>query len=335
VTPQRQAATALLAKFPKAATMTLARTAYKEAPELWPNLDACRKTFRHLRGANGAQHRKGCSNKEHFREPQKSGDPFGSIPEPAKELEQWKIVHIPGPLSMLRLSDIHLPYHDREALTVALRYGHERNPSLVLLDGDSIDHYSLSKFEKDPRKKHFPEEVKIVREFLGIIRKAFPKARIIWKDGNHEERYISYMRVKAPELLGFPEFELQNVLKLDDYGVEYVTDRCPIKIGSLFFLHGHEYTFAISNPVNPARGLILRTIGVHAVCGHFHQTSQHSENNLEQKIIATWSTGCLCNLHPHWMPINKWGHGFMFADIDKAGAFQVNNLRIIDGKVWH
>jgi hypothetical protein len=49
-------------------------------------------------------------------------------------------------------------------------------------------------------------------------------------------------------------------------------------------------------------------------------------------ITTTWSVGCLSELHPMYMPLNKWNHGFAIVDIDKED-FQVTNKRIHNGKV--
>jgi hypothetical protein len=98
-------------------------------------------------------------------------------------------------------------------------------------------------------------------------------------------------------------------------------------------IHGNEYTFAISNPVSAARGLFLRA-KVHATCGHFHRTSQFSDATLEQDVISTWSAGALCDLHPRYNPINSWNHGFQMVHVDKDGAFEVSNMRIVHGKAY-
>ncbi len=139
--------------------------------------------------------------------------------------------------------------------------------------------------------------------------------------------------MKAPELYGVPEFEAKTILGLPDLNIVWVDGKRPIRIGKLNVIHGHEYSFGISNPVNPARGFFLRT-KVHCIGGHFHQTSAHSEKNLEQTVISTRSTGCLCSLHPDYRPINTWNHGFAFAEVYSDGAFDVQNKIIIKGKVY-
>jgi hypothetical protein len=51
-------------------------------------------------------------------------------------------------------------------------------------------------------------------------------------------------------------------------------------------------------------------------------------------MITTWSLGCMCELHPPYMPLNKWNHGFAIVDLDDNGTdFEVRNKRILKGKV--
>ena len=156
---------------------------------------------------------------------------------------------------------------------------------------------------------------------------------MIYKIGNHEERYIRYMKVKAPELLGIPDFDFENVFKLDNYGIELIADKRPIKLNKLFILHGHEYVYSISNPVNPARGLYLRT-KENTICGHFHQSSSHSENNIEDEFTTTWSVGHLSEAHPQYMPLNKWNEGFAIIETTGNKLFQVHNYKIIDKEIY-
>ncbi len=140
------------------------------------------------------------------------------------------------------------------------------------------------------------------------------------------------MRVKAPELLGVPDFEIKALLNLRDG--ELVKDKRPIRLGDLNVLHGHEYKYAISNPVNPARGMFLKA-KAYVICGHFHQTSSHSARTVEQQNLGAWSTGCLCDIHPDYSPMNDWNHGFAFVEVFANGKFKVENKFISpDGKVY-
>ena len=160
------------------------------------------------------------------------------------------------------------------------------------------------------------------------------KGKIYFKEGNHEERYTHFMHNKGKELIGLPDFELENVMECEQYNVTYIAGRRKIVAGALNIVHGHEFGRSVFNPVNPARGLFLRS-KTNVLGGHYHQSSAHYENNLDGDQIACWSTGCLCDLSPEYAPFGytKWNHGAAIVDIDSDGAFSVDNFRVIKGRV--
>jgi hypothetical protein len=180
---------------------------------------------------------------------------------------------------------------------------------------------------KDPRARDTVAEIEAVNEFLDILDTTFPKAKKIWKDGNHEERLDHYIRLKAPDLYDLERITVPQVMMLEARGWEYVTDKRPIYAGKLTILHGHEYPTPMIGPVNAARGLFLRAKGSSMV-GHHHQTSEHSEPTVRGDIITTYSTGCLCELHPDFAKFNKWNRGYAEVDVEASGDFHLNNIRL-------
>jgi hypothetical protein len=200
-----------------------------------------------------------------------------------------------------------------------------------LLNGDIIDCYHLSKWEKDHRKRPFSYELSMLTDFIIQIRKMFPNARIVYKIGNHEERYEKLILQRVPEFVDLKMFNFESVIKAEELGIDVVNHKRVIKTGKLNIIHGHELPHGIAAPVNPARGFFLKT-KANVLGGHHHQTSDHSESDLNENIVGAWSTGCLCELHPHYAPINKWNHGM--GTVENYGSdFKVTNLRIIKGKV--
>lgn len=322
----------LIRKFPDAPAMTLAKRAYREHPELFNSLEHCRTLIRHALGLSGKANRSHKNQDQSLHRKPRPAGWTGVIPEAIHELPGWGPLEITSSERALILSDVHIPFFDSEALESALDYGEKRKPTLVILNGDISDHFSISRWLNNPKLRDFPAEVKAARFFLSGLRKRFASARIIYKKGNHEERFDAYMRMKCPEFLGVENFDWAEVFDLDDNRIELVEQKRPIRLGKLNIIHGHEYSFPISSPVNPARGFYLRA-KTHVIGGHLHQTSQHSEKNLENKVVSAWSTGCLCNLHPEYRPLNQWNHGFAFVESD-GHDFRVDNLRIVDGKVY-
>jgi predicted phosphodiesterase len=316
----------LVRKYPDTPNLTLAKKIMKDKPELFPNVESARSYIRAIKGANKGATIKPVPDLIQNRDEIKN--PF-KLPE--SEADDWTRYAIKGVTKLLVLADIHLPYHDVEAVTAAIKEGKKEKVDGVLINGDLLDFHTLSRFVKDPTARSFWGEVEMGREFFKILRKEFPKAQLFYKIGNHEERWENYMRVKAPEILDCSDFKLDVILRLAESGVQYIDNKRIIECSGLLILHGHEFFGSPSQAVNPARGLFLKTY-TSSMIGHLHKSSEHTEYTLDGKIKTTWSTGCLCYLTPEYARINKWNHGAAIVSFED-GNYNVRNFRIYNGKV--
>jgi len=246
--------------------------------------------------------------------------------------ESYEHYHLPSTLqNTLVLADTHIPYHDFRALDIATNYGITKKIDSILLNGDILDCYMLSKYQPDPRYRNFGQEVLAFQQFIKILQSAFPNIPIYYKIGNHEERYERIMINRCAEFLGIPYFEFVNVLGCKDLGVHVIKDQRIVYAGQLAIVHGHEVKMQAIN-VNPARTLFLKT-HVTALCSHLHRTSQHSESSLEKEIVC-WSTGHLGDPHPKYARINKWNHGIARVEKNKDGEFEVINFNLNKSKLY-
>jgi predicted phosphodiesterase len=310
---------------------TLAKLICIEEPKVFPTLENARDRIRYYRGKMGDRNRKKALGSEFVKTEDAPYNPFNALPEGLKHFEEWEPFVIKQ-RNILMLFDIHIPYHALTPLKIALEYGYKHGVDCIFLGGDVVDHYALSFWEKDPRKRFLKEELETTLNVLGVIRDAFPGAKIIWLKGNHEERYDRIMRVQAPIFLGIKNFDFSNVYELDRLDIELVENKRIVKIGDLNCVHGHEFGRSISSPVNPARGLFLRGKEI-STAGHWHQTSHHSEKSMTGYITSCWSSGCLCDLRPDWLPINKWNHGFQHVTLD-GDMFHLANKKIVKNNVF-
>jgi predicted phosphodiesterase len=320
-----------LERFTGSPKQAIARVLARDHPEVFKDVEAARASIRYYTGNKGRTMRKVLGMPEGKQVSGHQSDTFARMPEGLSDIEEF----VPLPIdagTTLVLNDLHLPFHDRTALECAVDHARKRNIDTVLLNGDILDCYATSAWQTDPRKRNAKEERKLAIQFFGWIRSKFPKARFVWKFGNHEERHERYLMVRCPELLDMPMVQLDAICSASTYGIETVRDMQPITLGNLYALHGHEYKFAISNPVNPARGLYLRA-KKNGICGHFHQESSHTESDISGDITTCWSVACLCDLHPRYMPLNKWCHGFAIVTHEASGQFTVDNKRVFNGKL--
>jgi hypothetical protein len=319
-----------LKRFPMIGAKTLANKIYAENSVLFTDPESVRAHVRYYLGQLGKLGRKDLGTTQFVREARDS-NPYG-IPE--SDAIPWKPVHIPERFNNgLVFSDMHFPYHDVRAVNSMIDYtvGHNKI-NFIFINGDGLDCYQGSKFNKDMRNRSISNEIWGWIEFLNVLKDTFPNVQIYWKLGNHEERLENYLRVKAPELLDFTEFKLGEILKIRGLqGVE-VVERQLVYIGRLPFLHGHELPGGAASPVSPARGLSLKALSS-AVVSHHHKTSAQTETDINEKLMSWYSLGCLCQLHPEYALINKWNHGF--SNIQTEGLeYEFHNLKIYQGKVY-
>lgn len=312
-----------LKKYAAYESKRIARIITAEMPEVFPDIESTRTLIRYYRGALGEANRQDLTP-ESF---------VPRIQAPPCEEPEWRPYELKTEdFPILAGGDLHIPYHDQDILEMFIEHGIRTGARTVLLAGDWIDFYLVSHFQKDPRKRSTVEELDILCGVLELLHKHMPEARIVYKLGNHEERFDAHLMNAAPELFKLPELHLSAILMQRCPFIEIVDNRRVIHVNGLNIIHGHEYTGGVTAPVNPARGLFMRA-KKSSMCFHFHQTSEHSEPTIEDKLITTWSVGCMCERHPLYSPLNKWNHGFADITLDDDLLFNVHNHRIVHYKL--
>ena len=306
--------------------LKLARIMYNENKLTFKDVEDARHFIRYIEGKTGKENRKykTIAPVEHR--------PYNPYNLPASDETIYEPYVFKGHKRIGILSDIHVPYHNITALTAAIQYLKQQKVDGLLLNGDTIDCHRLSRFTKDPKKRNFKMELDTFKELFNVLEKQL-KCKIYFKLGNHEIRYQHFLYEKASEIAGIEEFEFENIIKARARGIEVIPDKTVMKLNGLNGIHGHEYIGGISAPVNVARGLYLRG-KVSAFQGHNHSTSEHSETDMNGRITTTWSIGCLSELHPDYMPLNKWNHGCADVDLSPNGEdYEFRSKRIYKGKV--
>lgn len=317
------------AKYPEYPTLKLARIMYSENALLFKDVDQARQNLRYIEGKVGAKNRKCVANSEFLKTEDRPRNPY-NLPETDETVYEPFIIK--GFKKIGILSDVHLPYHNIDALTCAITYLKKEKVDAILLNGDTMDCHQLSRFTKDPKKRDFKYELDTLKAFMDVIDKQL-KCKVFFKIGNHEARYEKFLMEKANELKGVEEFEFENIIKARAKGIDIIQSNRYMKLNELNGIHGHEYIGGISAPVNVARGLYMRG-KVSAFQGHNHSTSEHSETDMNGKITTTWSIGCLSELHPAYMPLNRWNWGCAMVELDENGKdYEFFNKRIFNGKI--
>jgi len=315
-------------QFPNSTPTQLAKLLLKKHPTEYTDLENARMIVRQLLGKNGVRMRE----KAHI-EFRKELAAFKKE-MPKGESEKVEPYYLPKSCTrILVLSDIHIPYHSDEALIAAIEYGLEKNVNCIYLNGDTMDMYQLSRHEKNPMNRSFSYELDATRAFLKALRETFPNAHIVYKIGNHDARYEKYIMQNAPHLLGVDALKLNELLGFTDLRIQEVKSMQWAYAGKLPILHGHELPTK-SGGVNPARTVQLK-LNKQGIVGHFHRETRSNGKQFDDKPYTTYSSGCLCDLNPSYMPINDWTHGFTYVEINpRSGEYYVQQKTIVEGKIY-
>jgi hypothetical protein len=318
---------------PEMPNLTLARVMYKENKKLWTNVDAARTLLRSLENKSGnAAAKKKFVDKGLGILDERPKNPFVL---PNSVAEKKPVFKLPlGCNRILFLGDFQVPFHDTVAIEAACRYGHSKNINTIFLNGDIADFFATSFYEKDPRKRDFQGELDAIKAVLTWLRAEFPDATIYYNlDANHELRWTRYMQVKAPELLGVKEFELETILQLNSFNIIPLKDNDYILIGKLVVLHGHTL-FGRFGAINKARK-VLDVVGKSAIASHVHVTDECTKKSIDGSIHTAWTVGACMSLHgvdyaPH---TNQYNHGFAYIETDMDDNFRVENKRVLNGVI--
>ena len=221
-------------------------------------------------------------------------------------------------------SDIHIPFQDDRAVACFVRYCKEKQPETIVLNGDVLDMFMLSKFTKGEGRNPL-EEITMCRGLLEMIRKACPTSEIYYVIGNHENRLEKYVLSKAPELASLIE-DVFSIIKTEDFkirGCASVTfnDNFVCKHGS--FVGSKSGLSAIKEMENSYMS---------GATAHVHRGIVYRARKAGRKFV--WiETGCLCDLNPEYCILPNWCQGFATVEFKNGKVYKAKFLEIEKGEI--
>jgi len=304
-----------LRRFPAASHRSLARFLCARHKGMFPDFNNARQAVRYQRGARIGGHGK---KKKPF-----LYKPYEIMPI-SQRIKRESFMLPKGRWGIL--PDLHVPFHEEKPFETAIEWFRDSKITGLIFAGDFQDVEALS-YWKATRRRDFVDEVEATCDMLDTIRGIFPTQKIIWQQGNHEERLASYYRAFAPELADLPTSDMETILALNKRKITLLEPKQKIELHAFTLLHGHEMRGSYS-PVSPARWAFLKMKACGAI-GHFHATSECTKQSINRQLISTWSFGCLCDLEPDYNPYgNDWNWGCARIDYD-GYDWEIRNRRIL------
>jgi len=253
------------------------------------------------------------------------------------------------------------PFHDREALSIAVQAAKEKQPDRIDVVGDLLDLPEWGTYTKKPEfiQTTMPSLLE-AHYWLLALRNACPEARIILHKGNHEDRvqraiydhFEAASGIKRVDMLdGYDAFSIPFLLALDKIGVEWAEDEKDSAGWMAEDINGRHGDTARKNPGASARAL-LDEGSESKVAGHNHRVemvhdTQWGRNSYTPKFAATF--GCMCHLDgrvPGTKLRQNWQKGFGFMEYNtnlRQQGIKYHTLQfvlihrgqaVIDGKTY-
>ena len=237
--------------------------------------------------------------------------------------------------------DKHFPLADMPAIKALCGAIEIVKPDIYIDLGDvgewsAFSHWKWKRKKAPPLEyliKDFDKDVKDVNKGMDIIDEALDKANCKEKhitEGNHDD-WLNMAVEKYPYI---PQYKFANAVHLADRGYKYHPFGKHLKIGKLYFYHGHQY----GGQYHTANH--LRKLGCNIMYGHWHDLQHMTATHMDGPKAA-WSIGwlkdmsgkaneCLSNRRINW------AHAFAIIDFYGRGLFTVDVVQIINGRccVW-
>jgi metallophosphoesterase superfamily enzyme len=214
------------------------------------------------------------------------------------------------------ISDLQIPFQDQPVVELVLDFISQLRPHGVILNGDIIDGYGLSKFPRKSDITHtLADEIRQVQGVLAALQDIPQKVYIL---GNHDQRIADYIDRQAPGIASLPNLRFEEVVQTATYGYRTVGYKEVFHLGKLAVTHGHH----VRKQAGATAMAHLQQYGQSVLVGHCHRLAQVYHTDLNGTHVGIES-GCLCRLDGlGYMPNPDWQQGFVVVEVDpKTGWF--------------
>lgn len=193
------------------------------------------------------------------------------------------------------LSDMHIPFQDDETIRNVFDCIVDCQPRNIVLLGDILDCYSISRFLKDPsRYRNLQDEINIFYKMMRELKREIPKTDIHYVLGNHENR-LSKLVKENDGLYGLKALDPAQIFRLDDLGIYY--HKTKVIIDDFIYYHGDVVRKDASYS---AKAEYEQHNGNNGISGHTHRAGSYYKTYAQR--VGFWlENGCLCKMEPDYI----------------------------------
>lgn len=258
------------------------------------------------------------------------------------------------------MGDTQFPFEDPTSWALTLGWLRDVRPGEIVLTGDVIDGWAVSRFEKDPREgMSLQAEMQYAHNRLAEMRDAVgPDATITYIQGNHDIRAERYIQNQAPQLIGIKDpatgddlLSFARLLGLDHLGIDLV-EKPEGALGDghmngvyritpdLVATHGFYSRGGRTGGGGVSIMPLVDSWDCSVIGGHDHKqgigiVTKGGVAGSPMRRLRAISTGMLCRRDLGYQPVgtSNWQPGFVAVSVAADGTWVPELIEIVDGKI--
>lgn len=215
------------------------------------------------------------------------------------------------------ISDLQVPYHDKRAVAqVAQAITDLKDRSdMVVSIGDEMDMQTISRWSQGTALE-WERSIGKDRDATVQVLKDLQVQHVI--RSNHTDRLFNSVMKRLPGLLGLPELELENFLRLPELGITFHKQAFRVAPGWLA-MHGDEA--GLSTIAGKTAATLALKTGHSVACGHTHRLGlQPQTASINGNITRTqwgFEVGNLMDMSKAtYAKTHNWQQGFGLLYVD-------------------
>ena len=222
------------------------------------------------------------------------------------------------------ISDLQCPYMDRKAVDAVAQCiaDTKTDDDMVVSVGDEMDFQTISKYAQGTELE-WERSIGRDRDLTHQVLKDLQVQHI--SRSNHCDRLWLAITRRLPGLLGAPELELENFLRLGELGITYHKHAFRMAPNTLL-MHGDEA--GVSQTAGATAAGLVRRTGMNCVVGHSHrqgyQPITHDINGTHIRTLFGMEVGHLTDVRSKGMQYVKthnWQAGWACVYVDGKNVY--------------
>lgn len=238
------------------------------------------------------------------------------------------------------ISDLQVPYHDRRAVDAVAQAIEDLKDKqdVVVTVGDEIDLPQVSRWTAGTAGE-WERTIGRDRDITVQVLRDLQVGHCI--RSNHTDRLYNSLMRRLPGLLGLPELDLVNFLRLPELGITFHEDAFAVAPGWVV-MHGDEA--GVSQVAGQTAAGLVKKVGLSVACGHTHRLGlQPYTTSVNGKITRTlygFEVGNLMDMRQaKYAKTHNWQQGFGILYVDGKNVYPVpvpivNKSFTVEGSVY-